>query len=1214
MEAIDVEPRLCPCYKEHQDFQKVMELEDSGLVVYCHRTREDNTRQDEAVESTVNTSRDVFILQNKKDVRITTSQLTSELEKKNISCPRCRKTFEHAQELMQELKLIDKKIVIGICDHCRKRAHSSAIPFCACDKIVKLFKSIKDEQTEDTKKYVKKRPPKIERLRKDKPKQKEVGTYSDSQIKLSLDSAVAGHDPEVQQMFYADAYFDPDDIVTSESDSKGYRKQSVTFVLPNKPIKTSYISAVDSDITSIETNDREFLKPCIKIHKQEKIFEDSPSVDAKEELKRRHDVSLRQMLELEKYSKSPLSTSKRPDVYETPKLAPWMQEKEETLKGRSVEQEKKPEQHVAKSKSVPIASVGKKMKPHFSFLFLKEEEKKESQLNLEISSTILIKDTQEKLRLQAEKLRKIKEEERLRKIELERKKKLAREAKQLEEEKKRQDAQKRLEEEKKFAEEQPRLAELDKIKELASRKEAERKVSKKDMKSKSVPMKDRRSERFDDKSKHEDKDKGVEGEEKSETEEEEKLQTEGVEKLQTEKEKLFKSEKDLIKSKKGESDRKLQKDKQERIRFKPSKTSRDQNMQVGKTKIKKELTTTMSTKMQNLERSLSSIDESSIKENQEITGKKKGGKHTTKDDLSKDRQGIKEFQRLQAQYSKDKEEALVKKRKLDLEAQRAKQEMEAIKLKQEAERKAIEKRMKLPKRIKIKQPKKIRPSDIDPEVIKVHKFNHVKSGQQSPACPVCLDSDLEIDVLSLDYKTNFKKEKQTNIIIGEKIYKTNISRLNKIKKPENVPILFQKDFNIEPESDIPLKENVKKIAQKESEKKKKSLRNDLKNNTEQPEFEVGKGIIHYALSDRTFIDKGWTMLPTEKIVRKMNVYRMRPAHPEFDWFEHNKYKRLMTYDTGERLAEFDDNGRGRWYYRSGRLALDYYDAEEANAKQRFVVYSSGEPDERGRTHPITILATFDYLGNGIVLDHAGKIRLKYNQTEGVVLDRSIGPVSHWKWHTLNDPPVLQQVMVDTHMAKKDPDILKLGSSEVHPTPPHNEEMLAIEFDNFIKDKTKKLSQTFKPFQIKMKALKINEHFSLKVLDQATVYLIFRDGSTNLKVNMGMILDDKEIVDTDTSIVGEVSNSLERFPARTDSLAGLQRSVAYAQSYEKKHAERERRLLRVAEPCASADLLHAAASPPMRLPLRALPTGSTTNTRCSSSKPSNNLYYDTRFLY
>lgn len=47
---------------------------------------------------------------------------------------------------------------------------------------------------------------------------------------------------------------------------------------------------------------------------------------------------------------------------------------------------------------------------------------------------------------------------------------------------------------------------------------------------------------------------------------------------------------------------------------------------------------------------------------------------------------------------------------------------------------------------------------------------------------------------------------------------------------------------------------------------------------------------------------------------------------------------------------------------------------ELNAQQRFVIYSSGEPDERGRAQPYTLLATFDYLGNGIVFDHGGKIR------------------------------------------------------------------------------------------------------------------------------------------------------------------------------------------------------------------------------------------------
>lgn len=54
---------------------------------------------------------------------------------------------------------------------------------------------------------------------------------------------------------------------------------------------------------------------------------------------------------------------------------------------------------------------------------------------------------------------------------------------------------------------------------------------------------------------------------------------------------------------------------------------------------------------------------------------------------------------------------------------------------------------------------------------------------------------------------------------------------------------------------------------------------------------------------------------------------MQPANSEFDWFERNKEKGVMHYDTGEKLAVFDDSGRGRWYYRNGRLALDYYDAE-----------------------------------------------------------------------------------------------------------------------------------------------------------------------------------------------------------------------------------------------------------------------------------------------
>ncbi|XP_075980027.1 uncharacterized protein LOC142979117 [Anticarsia gemmatalis] len=519
--------------------------------------------------------------------------------------------------------------------------------------------------------------------------------------------------------------------------------------------------------------------------------------------------------------------------------------------------------------------------------------------------------------------------------------------------------------------------------------------------------------------------------------------------------------------------------------------------------------------------------------------------------------------------------------------------------------------------IKIKQamdPHKLRTRpDVDHRTLLKERDKIIKSLRH-----MSKDSDMQLTRELLERAMIAEKEADelNDIIIGDKIAKYKLPfPPAETETQEAIPMVFHiQNLEDPPLVVLPPKEekvetkvsntNVDIIFPSDMSKKKAAV--------ETVDPDLTKGIIRYALSDRTFIEKGWTMLPTEKVVRKMNVYRMRPAHPEFDWFEHNKNKRLMTYDTGEKLAEFEESGRGRWYYRNGRLALDYYDAEETNAQQRFVVYSSGEPDERGRSHPITILATFDYLGNGIVFDHAGKIRLKYNQTEGVVLDRGIGPVSHWKWHTLNDPPVLQQVMIDTQMAHKDPDIYKLGGPGDKKARPDNEEMLAIEFDNFIKEKSKKLSQKFKPFQIKMKALKINEHFSLKVLDQATIYLIYRDGSTNLKLNIGMVLDHQEIVDTDTAEVGEVSNNLERLPARTDSLAGLQRSVAYAQRFERMRTERDRRL-RPSAPCASADLLVAAASRPLRPPLRTVPSRSSSGTgicRCSR-KPPSNVYYNTR---
>lgn len=72
----------------------------------------------------------------------------------------------------------------------------------------------------------------------------------------------------------------------------------------------------------------------------------------------------------------------------------------------------------------------------------------------------------------------------------------------------------------------------------------------------------------------------------------------------------------------------------------------------------------------------------------------------------------------------------------------------------------------------------------------------------------------------------------------------------------------------------------------------------------------------------------------------MNLYRMTPAQPQFDWFERNKSKGTMYYDCGERLAEFENDKTVRWYYRNGRPALEYYEAEGLYDREQTMLLQS----------------------------------------------------------------------------------------------------------------------------------------------------------------------------------------------------------------------------------------------------------------------------------
>ncbi|XP_028176335.1 uncharacterized protein LOC114364391 isoform X1 [Ostrinia furnacalis] len=1319
----------CPCFEEHMDYQKVVDLSDAGLIIYRRTSRTDHVNPRQYIaQSATSTSEDIFILHNTKDAEILSADIMPTFDENKISCPRCRHIIENAKRLLKSIPIINRNDIMGICDHCRRKATRS--PCQECDEVVKKFVTGRDD-TKKAKSHITKWLSKIHRLLKDvvitekSAVFKKGRTYSDIDIQnLHHNSPISLREPEVGDLFYSETLRTGSTRTLSDRSYHSHPnypkvKKHATFAEfseqdyfgPDKK-RHYYISRSHQDLTYIPDESVSFL---------ETLREDFDTAreglkTAREDFKTareglrtaREGFATRKSItdqSLKKLSMTPTGKYKLDDPFQSmsdsslKKPYKILERKsaryksEDVLKSSTDLSSKeltgispgKYKSDNALLRSIPGFADDDYVKEGFGYLFLKEKAEDIRPPKKRISSSELIKNTQDMLQARAEEEQMKQEEERRKKQEEQERRRKAREEKRIQAETarlSREAEEKRLAEEeaKRLAEEKKRLDEEEKIR--LAEEEKNRLEEEKAKKLAEEEAKKRAKEERDKSTKQEHKKSAKDEQKKSGKEEHKKIPEKPKEKPDSVQKKPVSETASKVKEippeKKTTPIETKKKDEEKPKPIKepsPEKPKEKPPKEEKPPKVKEEVEKPKKEKPEPIVKEKEPKKEKEIKEKDktEDKNKKEPKKPEVKEEVKEPKEPAKpkadaapvdDFRKLLAEQAKEREE-LQKQRKQQKEEEerRAKEAAEKIaqenaqmkanaaaaklkaqkKQQSEPEPAKPEKRQEKPttKELNIKQIK-VRNKSGDDLILQLVKLKQNTQGERQRLlkkeldvtrllyrhkghnkakdknCLVCRDSDIELDLESIANKRQ-DDDKMADIIIGQKIFKYKPPLTEKHLEEEVAPLLFKTS----------VKEEIASVPEKAEPEPVKVVPDEIEvpipkkpvaptKGSKGVEQEVPKGIIRYALSDRSFIDKGWTMLPTEKVVRKMNVYRMRPAQPEFDWFEHNKNKRLMFYDTGEKLAEFDDNGRGRWYYKNGRLALDYYDAEETNAQQRYVVYSSGEPDERGRSRPITILATFDYLGNGVVFDHSGKIRLKYNQTEGVVLDRAIGPVSHWKWHTLNDPPVLQQVMIDTQMSHKDPDIVKLGGPGDNKARPDNEEMLAIEFDNFIKEKSKKLTQKFKPFQIKMKALKINESFSLKVLDQATVYLIFRDGSANLKLNIGMILDHKEIVDTDTAEVGEVSNSLERLPARTESIAGLQASVAHAQRVERARVERARRL-RPAEPCGSADRLVAAASKPLRPPFRTAPSASATSVTasdyaCKCRKPSSsNLYYDTRLI-
>lgn len=148
----------------------------------------------------------------------------------------------------------------------------------------------------------------------------------------------------------------------------------------------------------------------------------------------------------------------------------------------------------------------------------------------------------------------------------------------------------------------------------------------------------------------------------------------------------------------------------------------------------------------------------------------------------------------------------------------------------------------------------------------------------------------------------------------------------------------------------------------------------------------------------------------------------------------------------------------------------------------------------------------------------------------MLFDSHIGSPCHWKWNALNEPPKIQVEHIFEFLEPLDPyieklevgakndgtlkneEISSLPRSQIQINSEFEDEMKEIELNNVVREKSMKILMNYKPFEIRSKIFKLNDHFSLRMLSQSKVYILFRDGKVSLKLNVGMKLISNEVMD------------------------------------------------------------------------------------------------------
>ncbi|KAF7399471.1 hypothetical protein HZH68_008063 [Vespula germanica] len=354
--------------------------------------------------------------------------------------------------------------------------------------------------------------------------------------------------------------------------------------------------------------------------------------------------------------------------------------------------------------------------------------------------------------------------------------------------------------------------------------------------------------------------------------------------------------------------------------------------------------------------------------------------------------------------------------------------------------------------------------------------------------------------------------------------------------------------------------------------------------------------IEYQLSNEHFVKLGWTVLPIRKFMRKIYLYESKMAKPHLDWFKKYRYEDRRYYEDGVTpFLSFHPDETGKVFYPNGRTAVKIHKPENREYDM-YTVFTPGGKDIVGITRKPQIIAVFDSLCNGVILDENGITRLSYNQIGGIWRDNPGGLPFLWTWSSNVEEPIIENVYSIKSMSelerlfpslKKDLEsISKKNTQTSLPSPMTSDmrekaeiardEQKPVVVNAVVEEREKYLESEFFNDKrevhsmkeednktIKIICMKLNKYLSFRILNRRNINLKFFAGTKSIRIELGTILDyDKKLKSyhedaTDWKKLVQrcrFQDSWEK-SVRTDSLHNLSREMEYV-----KRCARQRKIM------------------------------------------------------